>query len=289
MSKYNSYTHVYTDGSKENSLAAAAYTVPSLEIDTKLRLCDNSSVYTAEMTAIKEVFAWIVDNENQDLKHFAIFSDSLSVLTSLKKSFSKSRPTLLQDTIRIFNQIKLSEVHLIWIPSHIDILGNERADSLAKQSLELPTINSTDYLELQEVFSIIKSHIISKWQKEYDSDLKGLHYKSICPVIDANNKFIDLNRKKEVQISRLRLGKVNLNERLFLINKHDNGLCISCQVREDINHLLLHCNKENISNILRDKCKIFKLEFSIKTLLDVGCLQSEVFRLVNIIGKGKVL
>jgi hypothetical protein len=82
---------------------------------------------------------------------------------------------------------------------------------------------------------------------------------------------------------------VNLNERLFLMKKHESGLCISCQVNENINHLLLHCNKENISNILRDKCKIFKLEFSIKTLLDVGCLQSEVFRLVNIIGRGKVL
>ena len=289
MSKYNSYTHVYTDGSKADSLVAAAYTVPSLDIDKKLRLCDNSSIYAAELTAIKEAFTWIVDNESQGLKHFAVFSDSLSVLTSLKKSFSNSRPTLLQDTIRIFNQIKMSEVHLIWIPSHVGILGNERADTLAGQSLELPTINSTDYLELQEVFSIIKSYVISKWQKEYDSDIKGLQYKSICPVVDTSNKFIDLSRKKEVQISRLRLGKVNLNERLFLMKKHESGLCTSCQVKENINHLLLHCNKENISNILRDKCKVYNLEFNIRTLLGVGFLQSEVFRLVKLIGKGKVL
>ena len=182
----------------------------------------------------------------------------------------------------------MSEVHLIWIPSHVGILGNERADLLAGQSLELPIINSTDYLELQEVFSIIKSHIISKWQKEYDNDIKGLQYKSICPVVDTSNKFLDFSRKKEVQISRLRLGKVNLNERLFLMKKHENGLCTSCKVKENITHVLLHCNKENISNILTDKCKVFKLEFNITTLLGVCCLQSEVFRLVNLISKGRV-
>src|ERR1043165_2667655 len=95
--------------------------------------CDSTSAAQA-VQFVKEAFTWIVDNESQGLRHFAIFSDSLSALTSLKKSFSNSRPTLLQDTIRIFNKIKMSEVHLIWIPSHVGILGNERADTLAGQS-----------------------------------------------------------------------------------------------------------------------------------------------------------
>lgn len=42
------------------------------------------------MTVIKEAFTVIVDDENQGLKNLAIFSDSFSVLTSFKKSFSKS-------------------------------------------------------------------------------------------------------------------------------------------------------------------------------------------------------
>lgn len=44
--------------------------------------------------------------------------------------------------------------------------------------------NSTNYLELQEVFLIVESQIISKWQKEFGIDIKGLHYKSTCPVIN---------------------------------------------------------------------------------------------------------
>ena len=64
--------------------------------------------------------------------------------------------------------MKISKVHLIWIPSHVNILGNEKVDALAKQSLSLPIINSTNYLELQEVFSIIKLHVVNEWQKIYD-------------------------------------------------------------------------------------------------------------------------
>src|SRR6218665_2418443 len=168
---------------------------------------------------VKEVFSWISVNETQDRKNVPIFSDVLSVLTSINNSFPDSRPTLLQETIQTFNQIRISKVHLIWIPSHANILGNESADALAKLSLNLPDMNSTNYLELSEVFSVITSHVINEWQNIYDSDSKGQHYKCICPEVNTNIKFTDLNRRKEVQISRLRLGKVNLNERLLLIKK----------------------------------------------------------------------
>ena len=111
----------------------------------------------------------------------------MSVITSIKHSFSETRPTLLQETIQTFNQIRISKVHLIWIPSHVNILGNERADALAKLSLNMPDINSTNYLELPEVFSVVKSHIINEWQKMYDNDSKGQHYKCICP--EVNEKY----------------------------------------------------------------------------------------------------
>lgn len=49
-----------------------------------------------------------------------------------------------------------------------------------------------------------------------------------------------------------KIGKVTRNERLLLTKTHDNRLGSSCQVKENRDHLLLHCNKENICNILRD-------------------------------------
>ena len=97
INKYNTYTNIYTDGSKAENLVAAA----ALNLNKQFRLCNSSSIYAAKLTAIKEVFSWISENETQDFKKFAIFSDSLSVPISFKKSFSESRPNLLQETIGV--------------------------------------------------------------------------------------------------------------------------------------------------------------------------------------------
>ena len=61
------------------------------------------------------------------------------------------------------------------------------------------------------------------------------------------------------------------------------------KVKENIKHLLLDCNKENISNILRDTCVAYKMDFNIKNLFDVGCTQNAVFRLVSLIINGKIV
>ena len=92
INRYNTYTHIYTDGSKAENLVAAAYTIPTLNLNKQLRLCNSSSIiYAAELTAIKEAFLWISENEKQNLRNFAVFSDSLSVLMSIKNFFSESR------------------------------------------------------------------------------------------------------------------------------------------------------------------------------------------------------
>ena len=73
------------------------------------------------------------------------------------------------------------------------------------------------------------------------------------------------------------------------MGKHPNGLCDACQVEESVNHLLLECKKENISTILKNQCEIYKSEFNFKTLLDIGCMQGEVYKLVKLINKRKIL
>ena len=74
-----------------------------------------------------------------------------------------------------------------------------------------------------------------------------------------------------------------------MLKRHLNGLCNKCQVKETIHDLLLECNKEDISGISRNKCQLYKDEFSIKTLLSVNLYQNEVYRLVSMITNGRIL
>src|SRR6218665_674704 len=97
---------------------------------------NNSSVYAAELTAIMEAVLWILNCEHYNTCKckFAIFSDSLSVLTSIKESCSQSRPTLFNDLLCHLSKLDSSQLKFIWIPNHIDVTGNDRANALAKEA-----------------------------------------------------------------------------------------------------------------------------------------------------------
>ena len=69
-------------------------------------------------------------------------------------------------------------------------------------------------------------------------------------------QYVDVCRNKEVQVSRLRLRVANTNHRLIILKRHLNDLCNKCQVKETIHHLLLECNKEDISELLRTECQL---------------------------------
>jgi ribonuclease HI len=289
MYKYNNLTHIYTDGSKVDDIVAAAFTIPSLEIDKKFRLCNETTIYAAELTAIKEAVAWILNNEGNEDQQYLIISDSLSVLTSIKLNISKCRPQLFNELVILLNKLDPDKVTMIWSPSHIDLAGNDRADRLAKEGLSLENINSTNYLEIEEMNAKIKPYIIAKWQIEYDNTYRGHFHKGICPTVNTDIKYSDSSRTTEVQISRFRLGVANTNYRLFVMGKHPTGLCDTCQIKGDLEHLLLKCTKDNISTILQNQCLMYKLDFDLKTLLGVGCLQNSLYNAVKLVSKGKLL
>src|SRR6218665_2950320 len=99
---------------------------------------------------------------------------SRSVLTSIiKESCSQSRPTLLNDLLSHLNKLDSNQIKFIWILSHIGVTGNDRADALAKEALGIDYVNSADYLEFEELFTLIKTYIVSKWQLEYSNNNIG--------------------------------------------------------------------------------------------------------------------
>ena len=93
-----------------------------------------------------EAVLWILNCEHYKKCKFAIFSDSLSVLTPIKESCSQSRATLLNDLLCHLNNRDSNQTEFTWIRSHFDVIGNDRADALAKKALSIDHVNSTDYL-----------------------------------------------------------------------------------------------------------------------------------------------
>jgi len=73
---------------------------------------------------------------------FIIFSDSMSSLEAI--SGFKIEIDIVQNIIKDCTHLANSgkTIILCWIPSHVNIRGNERADSAAKSAVSLPITNN---------------------------------------------------------------------------------------------------------------------------------------------------
>jgi ribonuclease HI len=75
-----------------------------------------------------------------------VFSDSQTVIRRIKSDYSGAGQSITKAIIAktaTLAAIKIS-ITIKWVPSHIRIEGNERADKLAKKKAEKPVNQDTD-------------------------------------------------------------------------------------------------------------------------------------------------
>ena len=264
--RYEAHMHIYTDGSKTaDGKVAAAFYVPSQDVRCGTRIADDSTVYTAEMTAIKLTLEYIINANISADTRVAVFSDSLSSLTSIETGRSSSKPNLLNNIMSLINQTQ-ADLTFVWIPSHVGILGNETADKLAGTATTQQDIQYTVNLELKEIFNIADKFILKKWQERWSSYPRAVHYKQFEPTCNTTIKYTNKARRAEVLITRLRLGIYNLNKQLKKYKKHPTGNCDLCDQPEDIQHFLIEC-RSHLAKEIKRKCQQLQIQHNVKTVL----------------------
>ena len=146
---------IFTDGSKIDEKVVGAYYNQNNDQTRSFRITDKNTIYTAELIAIEEALKHI---ENSEQQSFNIFSDSLSAIESIQIGTSLSRPSLMDKILRKHAEVrdKGKNVGIYWISSHTGFQGNDKADELAKASLQH-----------QEVDVIIRKEIKDRYK---DSD-----------------------------------------------------------------------------------------------------------------------
>ncbi|CAL1288993.1 unnamed protein product [Larinioides sclopetarius] len=127
----------FTDGSTDSSLdrggAGILLTYVNGKSEShKISVSKIASNYTCELVAIKEALNFYHYKDIKNSNGLLLFSDSRSALQAILRGNSQ----LTQDIILLLSKITMAQRTCIlqWIPAHVDINGNERADILDKEA-----------------------------------------------------------------------------------------------------------------------------------------------------------
>ena len=94
-----------------------------------------------------------------------------------------------------------ANVLFVWIPSHVGIKGNERADSLAQSANRNDVIDKNIKFETLEHIFEVRKHVLCLWQDSWTNNTKGQFYRRIEPNVSLQIKYVHSNRNKKDQLS----------------------------------------------------------------------------------------
>ena len=285
---YEDHVALYTDGSKNTAgHASCSFYVPSCGHYGSYRMSDGSSVLAAEMEAISRAIEWAT---SANIPNVVIFSDSLGVLQSLEKQQSGTRQHQLVDlmiAIDDYGQHAESPPKIVWIPGHLGIPGNETADALCKQALHNTAVDIPMTLEYPEARHLYRDHFLRKWQTEWTTSDTGSDYRIVEPNVSLVRKYTDPNRRKEVAITRLRMGHCCLNAQLKLWGRHETGNCDECgDAQETVRHFLLECpTQAGLQDQLLRECARKNWPFDLYTVLSQSSCLDTIYKWLEVSGR----
>ena len=205
--------HIYTDGSKDASGVAAA--AVSSTIQLACRLPSEASIYSAESQAISLALEIV---ETSDHSSFFVFSDSMSCLQAI--DYHKCEKAGILQILEKCHALQLEgkNVQFCWVPSHVGIKGNEKADCAAKAALQLP-ISADIKIYYTDFKYAINRYFIRIWQNHWNQ-IQFNKLQIIKPFIGETKLKSVTNRRDEVVLHRARIGHTFLTHS-YLLKKRE--------------------------------------------------------------------
>jgi ribonuclease HI len=192
------------------------YAVVKEEHTIKKIFLPQNTMFSVEQSAIIEA----IQSEKNNRHEIVIITDSLSTIMAA----ANCTPTknLKTQAIRKMLDHEGPRITLLWVPSHVGIPGNEKADQAAKEALGEDISNTERY----------PSDDLKKRLTEEDFNKRDQRWKKGSRML----------RKEQVAISRLRTGYTMATHGLKMEGV-SNPLCSFCNTYLSVYHMLWECKK----------------------------------------------
>ena len=202
-----------------------------------------AEVYDAEMLALLRGLEAAVDFQqdtpevNRGRSTIILFADntsSVEAITEEKTGPSQQISQKFVETAMAFlDENKMANIEVSWVPGHMGIEGNERADEIAKGATELePATETTTIAKLhRQLRDKLKAEWVGEWAK------KPMIADRIPPPLAGSHALCTLDRCTLgiVTQARTRHGHFGEYYQTHNIREPANCLCgVELQTREDI-------------------------------------------------------
>ena len=153
----------------DDGAAGAAFTIPDFRNLTKSFSLPTVSIFTAELLAILMALQHINEMSNPPFA-IVICSDSKSALSSIRSDSTSAREDLVREIVTVVHQLitRGTEVRFQWVPAHVSLSGNEKADRAAKRGargVESQIVNLK--LGLSDIYSKLSDRVWRHWGEEF--------------------------------------------------------------------------------------------------------------------------
>ena len=240
-------TSYYTDGTVDPETHTTGSAVFSTVFTASWRTSNNASTMQTELVAILQALEFSLGNREGPV---TIHTDCKSAVQALQKVKYKENRALIHSVRWLLYQHKQNNrtVTINWIPSHIGIDGNEKADELAKSTKFIDRVQYTVQPSIQQVKNLLKGPVqealtqdIHFWASQ--GSPSATWYKMMTELTPPPiNKHTP--RQLAVIIHRLRLGyKANWEIIEGIIRP-----CEHCQhdTEHPLRHYLLECPETTV-------------------------------------------
>nr|XP_012145926.1 PREDICTED: uncharacterized protein LOC105663166 [Megachile rotundata] len=167
--EFANHVHIYTDGSKTR--IGSGYAIVRNQSTEKVKFHHKTPIFLCELQAITHAIKSTLTDQNTN---FAIFCDSTSAISAIQKLWTSD--FVIQECQEAYTRSsqKNNSITIMWILSHIDITGNDKADRAAKEAANSTTPNHHDNsTHAETLLSTLKEKIKDCWNKEWNSLTKS--------------------------------------------------------------------------------------------------------------------
>lgn len=235
----------FTDGSLCDGLSGAGVFSANPETRLDYNLGPHITVFQAELFALVRCAFHCLQEKFYGCR-ISICSDSQAALKSLQ-SYKIDSSLVLECRALLDRLTVMNDVSLLWVPGHSDILGNEEADTLARNGSSHEFIGPIPFLPLSKnwaksaIHSWTERSHKSYWQSLSSCKHTKLLIKEALSVPNAK-RLLSLKKSDLRKLIGVITGHFYFNKHLCNMRIKTSSICDRCEEDEDTAyHLICLC------------------------------------------------